>query len=161
MVGEGAVKWVWVLTSQLWQLISLLPESASFFPFYEEIFPHRHQAHSKGITGFLPEVIVIWCLTCVNLKWHKNHCRLSDCGTHLSLPGLSLTWKTPMTGRWSEVLMFEQLVYFSTFMSSGCRFLNRILSCEHTEVQCCWELVAFLWLHAACFCLLCMKAFSV
>ncbi|KAG7221318.1 hypothetical protein INR49_017385 [Caranx melampygus] len=44
---------------------------------------------------------------------------------------LRLTWKTAMTGRWSEVLMLEQLEYFTTLMSSACLFLNRILSCEH------------------------------
>jgi len=54
-------------------------------------------------------------------------------GTHLSLPGLSLTWKMPMTGRWSEVLMLEQLVYLTTCMSSACLLLVRILSCGHAE----------------------------
>lgn len=52
---------------------------------------------------------------------------------HLSLPGLSLTWKAPMTGRWSEVLMLEQLVYLTTLMSSACLLLNKIRSCEHKQ----------------------------
>lgn len=38
-----------------------------------------------------------------------------------------------MTGRWSEVLMLEQLLYFNTLMSSACRLLNRIRSCQHTQ----------------------------
>lgn len=39
-----------------------------------------------------------------------------------------------MTGRWSDVLMLEQLVYMIAFMSSACLLLNRILSCEHREI---------------------------
>ena len=49
---------------------------------------------------------------------------------HLSLPGLSLTLKTPNTGRWSEVFRVEQLLYFSTWMSSACRLRNRMRSCR-------------------------------
>lgn len=56
--------------------------------------------------------------------------RKNKCGTDSSLPGLILTWKTPMTGRWSDVLMLVQLVYLITFMSSAYLLLNTILSCE-------------------------------
>lgn len=46
----------------------------------------------------------------------------------LSLPGRSLTWNMPMTGRWSEVLIDEQDVYLTTLMSLSCLLLNRIRS---------------------------------
>lgn len=53
----------------------------------------------------------------------------------MSLPGLSLTWKTAMTGRWSEVFMLEQLLYFSTRMSVVCLLLNTTLSWENKRAK--------------------------